>query len=118
MKLVNIVGGLSREKQLRLISYTPDVLIATPGRLDELLQNEGKALNLDHLRFLVIDEADRMVEMGHFKEVDNILDRIFNKEVETFDDVLEKEKRQQKRQERAESKEGKEGKSNKQEVIQ
>jgi superfamily II DNA/RNA helicase len=35
-------------------------------------------LSLSRLRFLVIDEADRMIEMGHFKEVDSILDKVFN----------------------------------------
>ena len=79
---------MSKEKQLRLISYHPDILIATPGRLNELLESETEIVSLKKLRFLVIDEADRMVELGHFKEVDNILDNIFNREVETFDDVL------------------------------
>ena len=38
----------------------------------------------------MIDEADRMVELGHFKEVDNILNKIFNQEIETFDDILDR----------------------------
>ena len=39
LRLMNVVGGLSKEKQLRLISYKPDILIATPGRLNELLES-------------------------------------------------------------------------------
>jgi len=76
---------LSREKQLRLLSYRPDIVIATPGRLHDLLSEEDAVLNLSRLRFLVIDEADRMIEMGHFREVDSILDRVFNEKKETFD---------------------------------
>lgn len=116
LKLMNVVGGLSKEKQLRLISYKPDILIATPGRLNELLESEEKIISLEYLRFLVIDEADRMVELGHFKEVDNILNKIFRHEVETFDDILEKQKnkegKKRKREEEEEvvEKEEKEGK--------
>ena len=43
---------------------TPDILIATPGRLNDHLQNEGLADKMRALRVLVFDEADRLLDMG------------------------------------------------------
>lgn len=63
-----LVGGMSKEKQRRIINLAPTIFIATPGRLWDFIENEEseviKKLNL--IKFLVIDEADRMVELGHF----------------------------------------------------
>ena len=56
----------------------------TPGRLHELLGEE--ALNFNHLKYLVVDEADRMIEMGHFKEIDEILENIFQPKTKEFFD--------------------------------
>jgi len=71
-----VIGGISKEKQTRLLSYLPDILIATPGRLWDLLQSEDYDYlkNLNLIKYLVIDEADKMIELGHFKELDFILD--------------------------------------------
>ncbi|KAJ3096084.1 ATP-dependent RNA helicase [Phlyctochytrium planicorne] len=75
--IVTIVGGISQEKQLRLISYGPDIIVATPGRLWELASNNNILLHsLRAVRFLVLDEADRMLESGHFKDLDTILGQI------------------------------------------
>lgn len=63
---------MAPQKQNRLIDGMPDILIATPGRFIDLLQNRQDHY-LDHLHqldYFVIDEADRMVEMGHFRELD------------------------------------------------
>jgi ATP-dependent RNA helicase DDX24/MAK5 len=53
----------------------PDILIATPGRLMDMIdtRNDHYLDNLHLLDFFVMDEADRMVEMGHFRELDQIL---------------------------------------------
>lgn len=56
-----IVGGLSAQKQDRLIRSDPDVIVATPGRLWELLTEGNTTLSLRKIEFLVLDEADRMV---------------------------------------------------------
>ena len=53
LKVVAIVGGLATQKQVRLLSKIPDVLVATPGRLNELL-NEVRALVMTLLRFLTV----------------------------------------------------------------
>lgn len=59
-------------------------MIGTPGRIQEMLDDGD--LNFDFIKYLVIDEADRMIEMGHFREIDQILERIFlPKKPEFFD---------------------------------
>lgn len=69
-----IVGGMSAHKQRRILSRGVDVLVATPGRLWDLIQEDDDlAKQVNQLRYLVLDEADRMVETGHFAELDNIL---------------------------------------------
>ena len=77
----SIVGGISKDKQRRILGYIPDILIATPGRLWDMIDNcEHECLeNLNKLKFFIIDEADRMVELGHFKELDNIIDKVYSK---------------------------------------
>lgn len=67
----SVVGGLSVQKQERLLRKTPDIIVGTPGRLLSTI-NEG-AICLEKIRFLVIDEVDRMLEFGHFKDAIEIL---------------------------------------------
>lgn len=75
VRIVNIVGGLSAEKQLRLLKRKPEIVVATPGRLWELVdQGAPHVADLTKVRYLVIDEADRMVEKGHFEDLTHILD--------------------------------------------
>ncbi|KAF8328214.1 P-loop containing nucleoside triphosphate hydrolase protein [Cantharellus anzutake] len=71
-----IVGGMAAQKQRRLLfEKGVDILIATPGRLWDLIQeNDDLALQIrTSLQFLVLDEADRMIEAGHFHELENIV---------------------------------------------
>ncbi|KAF9077000.1 P-loop containing nucleoside triphosphate hydrolase protein [Rhodocollybia butyracea] len=69
-----IVGGMSAQKQRRILDRGADVLVATPGRLWDIIEeDETLAKELKQLKFLVLDEADRMIEAGHFAELDNIL---------------------------------------------
>lgn len=70
----SVVGGLSAQKQARIVERGADVLVATPGRLWDLLKtNDGFAASVRTLRFLVIDEADRMIETGHYAELETIV---------------------------------------------
>ncbi|XP_055355441.1 uncharacterized protein LOC129600842 [Paramacrobiotus metropolitanus] len=72
-----VVGGMFKEKQERLLNRQPDILIATPGRLHDLIKSGTPYLqNLATVRYLVIDEADRMVEQGHFHELTSIMERL------------------------------------------
>lgn len=69
-----IVGGMSAQKQRRVLERGIDILIATPGRLWDLIQEDDSiAQQIRDISFLVLDEADRMIETGHFLELENIV---------------------------------------------
>jgi len=77
IRIAVVVGGLSVEKQIRLLSRGPAIVVATPGRLWDLVQEGNPHFsNLGDLRYLAIDETDRMVEKGHFEELEKILEMI------------------------------------------
>ncbi|KAL9935275.1 hypothetical protein V8E36_005623 [Tilletia maclaganii] len=87
VSIVTVCGGMSVQKQRRLLTrgLGADIVVATPGRLWELLsEDDDFAARMKQIRFLVIDEADRMVEVGHFAEMDNIL-KIFQRPGEAED---------------------------------
>lgn len=75
-----VVGGMAQEKQQRVLNRMPHVLICTPGRLWDLLQhNEGCYLGHSisrRLRFVILDEADKLMQGGRFEELKMILERI------------------------------------------
>ncbi|ELU02510.1 hypothetical protein CAPTEDRAFT_152919 [Capitella teleta] len=72
-----VVGGMSVQKQERLLRRGPEIVVATPGRLWELYSELSNHLSkMPKIRFLVLDEADRMVEKGHFEELEKILGTI------------------------------------------
>jgi ATP-dependent RNA helicase RhlE len=72
MKLttVLVLGGTSRNAQVQKIARGVDVTIATPGRLKDLI--DDKKINLSQTRWLVLDEADRMLDMGFIGAVKQI----------------------------------------------
>lgn len=72
IKTVSVVGGMDFEKQLKQITENRiDILVATPGRLIDFMNR--KALFLDQVELLVIDEADRMLDMGFIPDVKTIV---------------------------------------------
>jgi len=78
-KTAVVVGGMSTQKQERLLSQKPEIVVATPGRFWELLQeNNEHIVDMSNLRFLAVDETDRMIEKGHFEELEKILKLINN----------------------------------------
>ncbi|XP_066030068.1 ATP-dependent RNA helicase DDX24-like [Pocillopora verrucosa] len=80
LEIVAVVGGMAPQKQQRLLNKCPEIIVATPGRLWDLISEVRlRACRLEHLRYLVIDEADRMVEQGHFQELSSILELIQRK---------------------------------------
>ncbi len=66
-----VVGGMSEHQQLMAIRRGAQVLIATPGRLCDFL--ERKLVNLGAVRILVLDEADRMLDMGFLPAIQRII---------------------------------------------
>lgn len=66
-----IFGGVSQTGQTDALKRGVDILIATPGRLLDLLNQ--KLVNFHHLRILVLDEADRMLDMGFIHDVKKII---------------------------------------------
>ncbi|KFK39015.1 hypothetical protein AALP_AA3G189400 [Arabis alpina] len=75
VRVVPIVGGMSSAKQERLLKGKPEIVVGTPGRLWELMSaGEKHLIELHSLSFFVLDEADRMVESGHFRELQSIID--------------------------------------------
>jgi ATP-dependent RNA helicase RhlE len=69
-----VVGGASINKQLSGLARRPQFIIATPGRLKDLLENYG--LKLDEFDVLVLDEADRMLDMGFIRDIRAIMSHI------------------------------------------
>lgn len=78
--IATLTGGLSLQKQQRLLK-TADIVIGTPGRLWEVI-SEGHGIMkwLKQIRYLVVDEADRLLSQGHFKEVEEILNALDRKD--------------------------------------
>ncbi|MDD4990630.1 MAG: DEAD/DEAH box helicase [Paludibacter sp.] len=66
-----VYGGAPIDDQIQRLKRTTHVVVATPGRLLDLL--DRNALNLQDLKYLVLDEADEMMNMGFKSEIDNIL---------------------------------------------
>ena len=82
INIANVMGGFAKPKQIKILEkYNPEIIIATPGRLWEIISNEEtNFLNkLYRLRFFVIDEADRMTEKGHFRELKQITEFLYTK---------------------------------------
>lgn len=88
-RIVAVTGGLSIQKQQRQLENA-DIIIGTPGRLWEVMSSMIKSLNV---KVLVVDEADRMLTDGHFKETDDIisaLDRNGERQTLVFSATLAK----------------------------
>ena len=73
-KVVSIIGGESIGDQLYAIQQGCDVLVATSGRFLDVLSK--KQMNLSHIEYLILDEADKMLNLGFSQELDLILDAI------------------------------------------
>ncbi len=68
------IGGVSMGRQVNALMQGVEVLVATPGRLLDLVR--GNALKLDHVEYLVLDEADRMLDMGFINDIRKILAKL------------------------------------------
>lgn len=66
-----VVGGLSEKEQIRKIRSGARMVVATPGRLEDFL--ERRLIDLSKLKILVLDEADRMLDMGFIRSIQRIV---------------------------------------------
>src|SRR5215475_5305681 len=68
------IGGVNIKPQMRALTPGVEVLVATPGRLMDLMQN--RAVTLDQVEYFVLDEADRMLDMGFIHDIRRIVGKI------------------------------------------
>ena len=73
MRIVPVYGGEDIRTQLRQLDTPPQIIVATPGRLIDLIER-GK-IELGAINFLVLDEADEMLNMGFKEDIETILER-------------------------------------------
>src|SRR6188474_2237385 len=69
--IVAVYGGASISEQIRKVKKGAQIIVATPGRLIDLI--DRKAINLSTIRYVVLDEADEMPNMGFKEDIDKIL---------------------------------------------
>jgi ATP-dependent RNA helicase DDX27 len=80
IRFVSICGGMAIENQINELKSNPDIIIATPGRLIDMLYNY-KSVNssfLENINILVLDEADKLLELGFKDAIEEILSVIKN----------------------------------------
>lgn len=74
---VCICGGVDKEQQIAQLASAPEILVATPGRLIELLN--ANVIDANKITKLVLDEADRMLDMGFWTDVQKIIEQLPSK---------------------------------------
>lgn len=82
LKHLVIFGGVSQNPQTEALRRGVDILVATPGRLLDLMQQ--RYVHLDHIRMLVLDEADRMLDMGFVNDVKKVIAKVPQKRQTLF----------------------------------
>jgi len=70
-KILTLCGGTPMRGQIQSMKHGVHIVVGTPGRVLALLQKES--LNLDFIKTLVLDEADRMLDMGFFEDIEKII---------------------------------------------
>lgn len=68
------IGGLDIDRQINALRHRPHIIIGTPGRLNDLLQQNR--IRLNHLRMLIMDEADQIISTGQKEEVLSLLTNV------------------------------------------
>lgn len=82
LRCTAIVGGVSQKVQERALNQGADIIIATPGRLIDLINQ--KRIDLQYVQILVLDEADRMLDMGFIHDVKRIITKMPSKKQTLF----------------------------------
>ena len=73
LRVLPVYGGASIERQIRELQAGAQIVVGTPGRIIDLI--ERRVLNLANVKFLVLDEADRMLDMGFIEDITYILSK-------------------------------------------
>lgn len=71
LKILGLVGGVDQEPQIRQLDKGIDILVATPGRMFDLVSQ--KHIDLSRVDILVLDEADHMLDLGFIKDINDVL---------------------------------------------
>jgi len=74
LSTVAVFGGASRTQQINLLQKKVDIVVATPGRMIDLLESGGT--HLERCTYVVLDEADRMLDMGFEPQIRQILEQV------------------------------------------
>lgn len=82
-KTALLIGGDSMPGQIRQLKQNPKVIVGTPGRINDHL-SKRKSLKLDDTEYLILDETDRMLDMGFGIQIDEILTHMTSKKRQTI----------------------------------
>ena len=74
IRTVPVYGGQKIAAQMKFLKHGPEILVGTPGRVIDLL--DRRIINFDNVRFVVLDEVDRMLDIGFRDDIRNILSRV------------------------------------------
>src|SRR5258705_7904991 len=74
IRSVPVYGGQKITAQMKFLKHHPQIVVGTPGRVIDLL--DRRILNLNNIRFIVLDEVDRMLDIGFRDDIRNILSRV------------------------------------------
>ena len=77
IRVAVVYGGAPIGGQIKALEKKPQIVVATPGRLMD--HYKRKTLRLNKVKTVILDEADRMLDMGFYKDVTNILDKLTNR---------------------------------------
>ena len=88
-KVAAVFGGERIDKQIRILKKKPQIVVGTPGRVNDMIRR--RVLKVDLIKWLVLDEADEMLNMGFKEELDEILKNMpSNKQVLLFSATMNK----------------------------
>lgn len=74
LKVLGLYGGVEQESQIKALNHGIDILVATPGRMFDLI-SQG-FIDVSNLQYLVLDEADLMLDLGFNKDIQDILKKV------------------------------------------
>lgn len=74
LRVVAVYGGQRISAQMKFLKHGPEILVGTPGRVIDLL--DRRIIRFDNIRFVVLDEVDRMLDIGFRDDIRNILSRV------------------------------------------